>query len=65
MASPKLMSHKAAHYRAAPSDSKRCGVCSMYTHDIPPSCSLVEKPIRPFDLCDFYSPKTKETKRAA
>jgi hypothetical protein len=48
----KKKTHKEAGYRAA-TDDKRCSKCSMYTTN---SCTLVEKPIRPQDTCDYFEP---------
>lgn len=53
----KLMSHKEANYRSARFDTRRCGICSMYRAGKPPSCTLVEQPIRASDVCSYFEPK--------
>jgi hypothetical protein len=56
----KLMTHKAANYRASTTDRKRCGTCSMFTAGKSlgeARCSLVERPIRASGVCDYYEPK--------
>jgi hypothetical protein len=61
----KLKTHKEANYRAATTE-KRCGGCSMFVSSKPPACTLVERPIRPSGVCDYYDPTNrKEVRRAA
>ena len=56
----KKMSHKEAEYRASTSKVRRCGTCAMYSSGKPATCSLVESPIRPYDLCDHYEREPQE-----
>jgi hypothetical protein len=54
------MSHKAAGYRPAkPGATQRCATCSMYRTGTSPNCTLVEKPIRAQDTCDYWEAKSK------
>ena len=46
------MSHDQANYHASSSKTRRCATCSMYKP--PNACSLVEKPIKPDDVCRYY-----------
>lgn len=57
----KKMSHKAANYGASTSAQKRCGTCSMYSAGKgqgQATCTLVERPIRPSDVCNYFEPKS-------
>jgi hypothetical protein len=56
----RLLSHKAVHYRAATNKQRRCGVCSMYVNGRNPRCTLVQSPIRAYDVCDKFQPKGKD-----
>ena len=55
-----LKSHSESDYRASTSNRKRCGTCNMYVDSKPPACTLVEKPIRPIMVCNYFEPKHKE-----
>jgi hypothetical protein len=59
------MSHEQANYHASSSKHRRCGTCSMYIASSPPGCSLVEKPIKPDDVCRYYRGSKGGEKRAA
>lgn len=49
------VTHSRVDYRAGDPKGKHCSVC--YNFVAPKACKLVDNPISPGGLCDWYEPK--------